>query len=186
MIESNIVQVNRRINGFSLTHDVFLCRQSSAMERNNYLSAWCPSQRIQHELCPSLSVVPFQCPKWYFSVADLYKDKHKHCNRFQVSVLFIQSNIRDFNIHVTIKNSTFVNLQVQSGKEHLGTYTRRRAADVARYIVRYRFSSDNADLRNFSLKDSSVLSMTNMYPAGLLKRLPTMQDTLRNIKRTEI
>ena len=146
---------------FSLANHLLYGRQSSAIARNNSLSAWCPSQRIQHALCPSLSVVPFQCPKWYFSVADLYKDKHKHCNRFQVSVLFIQSNIRDFNIHVTIKNSTFVNLQVQSGKEHLGTYTRRRAADVARYIARYRFSSDNADLRNFSLEMSSVLSMTN-------------------------
>ena len=135
IIESNTAKVHRRITFFSLTPDVFLCRQSSAMGRNNYLSAWSPSQRIQHELCPSLSIVPFQSPKCFFSVADLYSDKHQKCNRFQVSMLFIQSNIDDFNIHVTVKNSTFANLQVQSEKDHLGTYTRRRAADVARYIV---------------------------------------------------
>ena len=49
----------------------------------------------------------------FFFVADLYSDKHKNCNTFQVSMLFIQSNIDELNIHVTVKISTFANLRVQ-------------------------------------------------------------------------
>ena len=68
---------------FSLTNDVLLCRQSSAIERNNFLSAWCPSQRIQHDLRPSLSIVPFQIPKWYFSLSDLCDDHQKNATDFK-------------------------------------------------------------------------------------------------------
>ena len=78
---------------FSLTNYVLSGRQSSAIARNNLFSTWTSSQRIQHELCPSLSIVPFQIPKCYFSLSDICDDNQRNPKRFQMSMLFIKANI---------------------------------------------------------------------------------------------
>ena len=137
MLQWNMFQVHRRTNVFfSLTNDVLSGRQSSAIARNNLFSTWTSSQRIQHELCPALSIVPFQIPKCYFSLSDICDDNQRNRKRFQMSMLFIQANIGLLKHTCYCKDFYIRKLASSKWKIHLGMYTRRRAADVARYIVR--------------------------------------------------
>ena len=121
---------------FSLTNQVLSSRQSSAIARKYLFSNWSSSQRIKHELCPSLSIVPFQIPNVIFlypTFVVIIKGipKYLKCLCCLLKHLTVYSNI-----HVTLKISTSANFACSKWKIHLGIYTRRRAADVARYIVK--------------------------------------------------
>jgi len=120
----------------SLTNQVLSSRQSSAIARKYLFSSWCSSQSIKHELCPSLSIAPFQIPNVIFLYPP-FVVIIKRIPKLLTCLCRLLKHLTFYtNIHVTFKNSTSANFARSKWKIHLGIYTRRRAADVARYIVK--------------------------------------------------
>ena len=118
------------------TNQVLSSRQSSAIARQYLLSSWYSSQSTKHVLCPSLSIVPFHIPNVIFLFPPFVVIIKRIPKLLKCLCRLLKHLTFYTNIHVTLKNSTSANFARSKWKIHLGIYTRRRAADVARYIVK--------------------------------------------------